>query len=535
MSRRREIEPLMMAAQDNTRPFVPWSRGELERLFASARTMPGDVAGVEAGRWWFALLAVMLDTGLSAAELLAIDKAQYDPRTGTLVSRLFAFQLHPKAVEAVDAMRRHEHARLFPWPLDNGRPPFHMLLRTYKQVLFRANLPYAQPCLFQRLQRTGRALPDALGQLDLTLTINARSDKLRFVRPRDRERWQQLLAEDPSGQRKRRRRKATPPRTPDQAAVIVTIGNNSPKSLRRFFEDVYRPQRLADATEHTAGDYRSALNWLARFCGCEPSLDCLSDDLLERFLAWLKAAGKANATVNGQRACLLALWRHAWRKRLVPEQPRDVMKLRVPKRLPEAWSPEQVGLILRAAAESPGTICGIPAAAWWPALVLTLYDTGLRIAAVMQLRQADLTADGWLNVPAEVQKQDADQAFRLHPDTLRSIAATLAEPREWLFPWPIDSDGHFRYLARAYREILQRAGLSHGRRDLFHKLRRTSATAIADAYDLATAQRHLGHSGIDVTRRYVDPTKLKRNHTGAEAIQRPAWPGLAAGDVADNG
>jgi integrase len=233
----------------------------------------------------------------------------------------------------------------------------------------------------------------------------------------------------------------------------------------------------------------------------------------------------ANATINGYRALLLALWNHAHRKRRVSDPPGYVQKFKVPKRIPEAWSVEDMNLILQTAGQVRGRVCGVPAGDWWTALILVLYETGLRINAAISIAIADLNLESrWLFVPAENQKQDADQSFRLHPNTIAVIQRTLVAPydqREELFPWRFDQGGTTRVLGKHYRKILKQAGLPHGRRDLFHKFRRTSATAVARVADEQAAKQHLGHSHLDVTRRYIDPRQLNNRRTIGEQIERP--------------
>ncbi|MBX3448203.1 MAG: site-specific integrase [Planctomycetaceae bacterium] len=490
-------------ANDGRNQLVPWSRTELERLFAAARTLPGDVAGIPAARWWVALQMVLLDTGLSVSALLAVPKIDYDRRTGTLVVGLIGYRLHARSVEALDAIRFHELERLLPWPLDNGKPPFHMLLRRYKELLFRAGLPHVSANLFDRLRRTARQSPDIL-------------DRLNFDAP--------LPVARPAPPQDVRRRTLMPRHSPGKTTVggpeVYRIEIVGERTLKHLFETSYLPQRLPEADVGTIEQYRDVVEFLAGFLACDPTVDCLSDDLVERFLAYRKQLGRANSTINRYRCYLLALWRHAWRKKLVSDLPRDVICYPTAKRLPEAWSTEEVARILTAAAAQPGAVCGIPAGRYWVALILTLYDTGLRIAALMAARTSDLNEDGWLSVPAEVQKQDADQAFRLHADTLAALQATDFRSRELLFPFH-QPEWRATLIAR-YRRILKRAGLARGRRDLFHKLRRTCATAICDRHGWVAAQQHLGHSTLDMTKRYVDPRKLNRAHTAADSISRPA-------------
>ena len=59
--------------------------------------------------------------------------------------------------------------------------------------------------------------------------------------------------------------------------------------------------------------------------------------------------------------------------------------------------------------------------------------------------------------------------------------------------------------------MLTATGLPAGRRDLFHKIRRTSGRAVAKAGGMAAAQEHLGHTDPATTKAYIDPTQCERN------------------------
>lgn len=508
LSVRPQCQPVSVAKRG---PASPWSLGEAERIFASARSLPGEIALIPAAHWWTALLAVLADTALPVADVLAIPKIDYDRRTGTLVCGLWSYRLHPRAVAALDAIRFHPHEKLIPWPFDQGQAPFHMLLRRYRELLHRVDLAPVTANLFQRLQVTARQSPSLLADLNWELVVPVRAERLRHLRRRDLERAARAAADVPAPRPKR------PPKS--DGPQVYRIALQSPRTLLAFFETTYRPQRLADASEDTIEQYRDVIEFLSQFLACDALVACLCEDVVERFLAHRKELGRANATLNRYRCYLLALWRHAWRKRLLDELPRDVFRYSVSKRIPEAWSTEDVSRLVAAAAATRGNVCEISAGRFWVALVLTMYDTGLRLRALRYARCAQLSADGWLSIAAETQKQDADQVFQLHPDTLAAIRATQPETRHYLFGrGDIPSK---EWLIRQFRRILKRAGLPCGRRDLFHKLRRTSATAICDAFDEVAAQKHLGHSSLEMTRRYIDPRKLTRTQTAAVAISRP--------------
>ncbi len=71
--------------------------------------------------------------------------------------------------------------------------------------------------------------------------------------------------------------------------------------------------------------------------------------------------------------------------------------------------------------------------------------------------------------------------------------------RDLVFPW----DRAQNYLWKVYGKIRKKAGLPAGRRDSFHRLRRSVASHMEAAGGNATDQ--LRHSGRRVTEAYLDP------------------------------
>ena len=67
--------------------------------------------------------------------------------------------------------------------------------------------------------------------------------------------------------------------------------------------------------------------------------------------------------------------------------------------------------------------------------------------------------------------------------------------------------GHLKRVSTA-------AGLPARRRDLFHKIRKTSGTAVfvAAGGSLSAAQEHLGQSNPATTLAYVDPTQTETDN-----------------------
>jgi len=196
--------------------------------------------------------------------------------------------------------------------------------------------------------------------------------------------------------------------------------------------------RLVEASPQTIEQYRVALRTFDRHAGGVVAVEDLTDDLVMGAMAWIVSQGRTAATANKFRAHMLALWRYAVRRKLIHNDP-DVPKLREPKRVPTAWTTEEMGRILDTAALCPGHICDVLAEHWWQALILVLYDTGLRLTPVMAAQWSWLEIEtGRLRVPAEFQKQKADQVPPLSVDCLQALDKIRQPERPMIFPWPFD-------------------------------------------------------------------------------------------------
>ncbi len=457
---------------------------QLSLLFAAARHTKGYSGSVPLSAFLPALFALTLDTSASLNTLMRAEQDRFDGRLGVLKLDGQTHRLQPNTIEALKAVVRFREDRLLPWPFDGQRPPYSRLYRTIREVAHQADIG-RRVQIIRALRRTDAV---AIQQIDQFVQFTPRSGSSR--------------------------RRSTP--RPQRYYRLQPLSDE--RTLMNVFSRSFERLQLVDAAEASAEKYKCVINRFSWYLASEATLENLTDDTLQEFFAWLKAAGRSNATINGYRACLLALWRHAWRKRMLDELPHDVPKLREPKRLPKAWSLTEFERILTAAGKQPGEVAGISSSQWWRSLLLVAFDTGLRISALLQTRVADLDVEaGVLFIAAEHQKQDADQVFALHADTRSLIALTAPFDREWLFPWPHG----MRELRECYREILKTSGLPHGKKDLFHKLRRTSGTYLARATDAATAQSHLGHSSMAVTARsYLDPRMLNRVQA-AMVMERP--------------
>ena len=232
------------------------------------------------------------------------------------------------------------------------------------------------------------------------------------------------------------------------------------------------------------------------------------------------------ATTNSRRRALLTLWRAAAddgltsppRARLIPKQPE-------PRRAPVAWRAQEVSRILISSRSAGGApLDGVPRSIFWQALVLTIYDTAARISALLAVESADCSLEeAWIVLRAETQKDRTEQWLPLSGQTVDAMRPMYSPRRRKLFPWPFTTV----HLWRQFRLIVESAGLSASRtrKDLFHKLRRTSLSYTArESIDLAC--RKAGHCRPELTvRHYLDPRIVEANGGAARdalaALPRP--------------
>lgn len=276
-------------------------------------------------------------------------------------------------------------------------------------------------------------------------------------------------------------------------------------SLWRFFQQVYKPTRLVGRT--SGKKYQTEVRRLAKYLGRAPMVSDLTDAVLIGVQKWLLENGYSASTVNGTTVALRTLWREAHQNGLLETMPR-VGKVPEPKRLPEAWSLEELGRMIDATNTLRGTFRGLLKAFYFRAYILLAYETALRARAIRCIRtdQLDLST-GWLTVPAENTKARVEQRFRLTADTCEAIRKIWDARRPVLFPGAQKMQRINAVLGR----ILEVAGLPNNSKTKTHKLRRTCATQLTVAAGIGAAVKQLGHSSETVTRGYVDPRFLSEH------------------------
>jgi len=258
--------------------------------------------------------------------------------------------------------------------------------------------------------------------------------------------------------------------------------------LRRQMLDAMLLRGFAARTQES---YCDAVIALAKHYHRPP--ETLSSEQLQSYLLFLITRKKlAYASVNQAVCAFRFLFGTVLRR---PEIRFDIPMAKVPKRLPQILSREEVRRLIDAAATLRGRT-----------LLTATYAAGLRVSEVCALQLADIeSAPDRMCLKVRQGKGGQDRYTLLSPrllDTLRRYWRDC-RPRQWLFPnrsgtAPIEVKAAQRIYcaARDAVDIAPEGGI--------HSLRHAFATHLIEAgVDLPTVQRLLGHGHISTTMRYV--------------------------------
>lgn len=224
--------------------------------------------------------------------------------------------------------------------------------------------------------------------------------------------------------------------------------------------------------------------------------------LVNAFLAALQAEGRYyEKTVKGYRDAIMAVWRAAWESGLTPHRPERVKSIKVRRKLPQAWSIEEVRALVAASRDLRGRVCGLKGvsrAIWFESYVQLLWCTGLRAGDLIRLEWDTVSPGGIVGV---VQSKTRHQLIcQLSPRALalaQDIRIRTESPL--VLPWP----GARCILDRWFRRLVKAAGIREGGT---RRIRRAAASYVEKTQP-GMAGRFLGHltAGL-ASRHYLDPS-----------------------------
>lgn len=249
---------------------------------------------------------------------------------------------------------------------------------------------------------------------------------------------------------------------------------------------------VANLRASTSYLYRRTVQLYSTFLGRPAGLRDLTDQTVNRWLLSLEAT-HSQVTIAGHRTVLLILWRDLARRGLV-DPPRRVRRVTRPEPSPIAWTIAEARQILEQARRLRGRFpSGAGRAAYCEALILVVWDTGLRRSDAWSVRRDMVRPDG--TVVLRQAKTGRAHWPRLRPETLRQWSSLPGDPP---LRCPYRSRSAFYRFWR--RDIIAAAGVRSG---ALQQLRRSGATHLAALHPDAV-QQYLGHRTPTMQRHYVD-------------------------------
>lgn len=238
------------------------------------------------------------------------------------------------------------------------------------------------------------------------------------------------------------------------------------------------------------------------FLGREPEPADLTTLAVQRFLLHRRETVSVG-TVLKDRNSITGIWNYMARQdRSLPFP--NLPPMSPIRRIPRAYTAEDVSRLLRVSLSLPGAVAGVPRNYWWASLQRACFETAERISAVMaaRWRDVDLTSgQPSLTFAAETRKGGRS-------DIQRDVSATTAEwmshlrrgDADRVWEWP----GAISNLWAEHRRLCALALVTPRG---FHGFRRACASYVTAAGGLEMAAEQLGHESSAVTRRrYVDPS-----------------------------
>lgn len=172
--------------------------------------------------------------------------------------------------------------------------------------------------------------------------------------------------------------------------MLGGIMRKNDTTLESFLETVYLTERCVERSTRLL--YQIKVRRFSDYLGRPAQLTDLNAATLNAYLA-ARLATQSKVTVHGERAVLVALWNHAAEVGELEHKAARVKLIKRDERIVEGWDVGERKRLLRVVEKIEGEFRGkdgILKRDYWRAVVLTLYDTGLRIGDLFHLDSAQL-------------------------------------------------------------------------------------------------------------------------------------------------
>jgi len=262
----------------------------------------------------------------------------------------------------------------------------------------------------------------------------------------------------------------------------------------------------------------TAIKLFMEFIGKEGKshLEEITRRSLEGFVEGEQDRGMKPASVKGRLGCVNAFLRFLIDEGVVRQEVLSKrLTVKLPESLPRAMDPEDVKALLGVIDNARNRV-----------MILMLLRTGMRIGELLALRLEDIALQEQKVMIHEANKTGVGRVVYFSGDAREALLTWLKEkdPREDVLFYGRSVESLTYGAARVmFKKYLQKAGLLHKGYSL-HSLRHTYATELLNAgMRLECLQPLLGHTNLEVTRRYArltDKTREEEYFRAMAVIER---------------
>jgi integrase/recombinase XerD len=317
-------------------------------------------------------------------------------------------------------------------------------------------------------------------------------------------------------------------------------------TLSQAIEGMLFYKKASGKSPNTVENYRIQLVKLTTFLPDDPPFTSITRDQLIAFFAWLrdgyisepnrriphpevKLSAKSLFNIH---ASLSALWSWAVEEGLVEKNlARTIKPPKVNDPVIEPFTKEQIKAMLKACDRSANwkergsTSNERPTAERDHAIILVLLDTGVRAQELCDIKLGELNLSG--NNIRITGKGSKERIVYFGKRTAKALWKYLLprlntqKPDDYLFLVGFPNDPH-QMERTGLHTLVNRIGKRAGVADVFpHRFRHTFAiTYLRNQGDVFTLQNLLGHSDLDMVRRYarIAQTDCARVHQTASPV-----------------
>jgi len=288
--------------------------------------------------------------------------------------------------------------------------------------------------------------------------------------------------------------------------------------------------RARHLSEHTIADYQNTFKKFSAFLEGDPLIQDISCKRVEEFLRKQKVSNK---TLSNYHVGLSALWAWAKTEHMVKEN--ILTKVSRPKPMIKAiveLTEADIKALLAAMEQSKRYIrpgkreCShiLVNCERNKAILLLLLDTGIRVQELCDLRIYDIDMK---NTRIIVKGKGAkERMLPFSPRTGQVIWKYLLTRKDSQIDEPLFATSTGRFMDRGeVSDMLNATGIRAGVKDVHpHRLRHTFAiTYLRNGGDAYTLQAMLGHSTLDMVKRYLHIAQMDLNRVHRRASPVDQW------------